>query len=338
MIFGSFTDVILKNKLNTSEFYDALNQGLKKVPLLFNFYSSLDTILMFVTMISSLLSSLIYIFFFIRFNTINIINPISRLKESMERVSNNDLTAFTYVETADEIDQMVVGFNKMVDGLNEKEKIRDLFGQYLTKEISDKIISGQIHIDGEIYYSTILFSDIRDFTRLTENISPTEIVAFLNEYFDKMIEVAVKYDGIIDKFIGDGMLVVFGIPIRIQDHATKALLASIEMQKEIDELNKKRESEGKFPIKIGIGLHSGTILAGNIGNKRKLQYTVIGDTVNTASRIESLNKQFTSTILLSEETYRNLDLNLFNLEKFTLHKDVEIRGKSEKFNLYSYQS
>ncbi len=338
MIFGSFSEIILKYKLNSPEFYNKLQKALTNAPFLFIFYSSLDTILMFYSITSTLVSSLIYIFFFIRFNTLNIINPISRLIKSMDKIANNDFSAYTHVETNDEIGQLVVGYNKMLDGLNEKEKIKDLFGQYLTKEISDKILSGQININGELYESTILFSDIRDFTKLTENISPTEIVSFLNEYFDKMIEVAVKYDGIIDKFIGDGMLVVFGIPIKIEDHATKALMASIEMQKEIYSLNEKRITEGKFPIKIGIGLHSGTILAGNIGNKRKLQYTVIGDTVNVASRIENLNKQFSSSILMTGETYKKLDLNLFDSSHFILHKDVEIRGKSERFNLYSYQS
>jgi len=133
-------------------------------------------------------------------------------------------------------------------------------------------------------------------------------------------------------------LVVFGIPFQTNDHATKALLSSIEMQKALFKINQKRQSEGKIPIRIGIGLHSGTVLAGNIGNKRKLQYTVIGDTVNVASRIENLNKQFSTSILLSEDTYKRLDINLFSKENFCFHENVEIRGKKEKLNLYSYQS
>lgn len=125
-----------------------------------------------------------------------------------------------------------------------------------------------------------------------------------------MIEFAVKYDGIIDKFIGDGMLVVFGIPFQTKDHDTKALMALIDIQESLSKINQKSEQESKSPIRIGIGLHSGTILAGNIGNKRKLQYTVIKDTVKVTSRIENINKQFSTTILFSEETYKRLDLSL----------------------------
>ncbi|MEM4396966.1 MAG: adenylate/guanylate cyclase domain-containing protein [Candidatus Woesearchaeota archaeon] len=339
IIFGQFSDVILSQpKFNSYYFFEKLNEIYRRDPYLFNYYSSLDTLIMYITFFSSMISSIIYIVTFIRFNTNSIINPIKRLVTNMEKTANHDFSAFTYVESTDEIGQMVVSFNKMLIGLNEKEKIKDLFGQYLTKEISDKILANQINVDGEFFDATILFSDIRDFTKLTQNIPPQEVISFLNEYFNEMIEVAVKYDGIIDKFIGDGMLVVFGVPFQINDHATKALMASIEMNNTLFKLNQKRIEEGKFPIKIGIGLHSGTVLAGNIGNKRKLQYTVIGDTVNVASRIETINKQFSTSILLSEDTYKRLDLNLFDKDKFVLHENVEIRGKSEKFNLYSYQS
>ncbi|MEJ5272653.1 MAG: adenylate/guanylate cyclase domain-containing protein [Spirochaetota bacterium] len=137
-------------------------------------------------------------------------------------------------------------------------------------------------------------------------MSPEEVISFLNEYFNEIIEVAVKYDGNIDKFIGDGMIVIFGIPFQTKDHATKALMASIDMQEALSKINQKREQESKSPIRIGIGLHSGTVLAGNIGNKRKLQYTVIEDSVNVASRIENINKQFSTTILFSEATYKRL--------------------------------
>ncbi len=339
IIFGEFSDIIInRTKSDLPAFFKQLNIFYKKYPALFNYYSSADTLIMYITFVSSMISSIIYIITFINFNTISIINPIQRLVANMEKTANHDFSAFTYVESTDEIGQMVVSFNKMLIGLNEKEKIKDLFGQYLTKEISDKILTNQINVNGEFFDSTILFSDIRDFTKLTQDISPVEVISFLNEYFNEMIEVAVKYDGIIDKFIGDGMLVVFGIPFQTNDHATKALLSSIEMQKALFKINQKRQSEGKIPIRIGIGLHSGTVLAGNIGNKRKLQYTVIGDTVNVASRIENLNKQFSTSILLSEDTYKRLDINLFSKENFCFHENVEIRGKKEKLNLYSYQS
>ncbi len=339
VIFGQFSEVIVNQpRYNPIVFFEKLNFLNKNYPVLFNYYSSVDTLIMFITFISSIISSIIYIITFIRFNTSSIINPLKRLVLNMEKTANHDFSAFTYVETTDEIGQMVVSFNKMLIGLNEKEKIKDLFGQYLTKEISDKILTNQINVNGEYFDATILFSDIRDFTKLTQNISPEKVISFLNEYFNEMIEVAVKYDGIIDKFIGDGMLVVFGIPFQTKDHAAKALMASIEMQEALSKINQKREQDLKSPIRIGIGLHSGTVLAGNIGNKRKLQYTVIGDTVNVASRIENLNKQFSTTILFSEETYKRLDLSLFNNQNFILHENVEIRGKTERFNLYSYQS
>lgn len=178
IVFGSFSNIIQSNNIDTIAFYEVLNKIYKTFPNLFNFYSSIDTLIMYFTIISSLVSMLIYIVVFLRFNTVTILKPLNRLLNSMEKVSNFELNSYTYIDSNDEIGQLINGFNKMLAGLNEKEKIKELFGQYLTKEISDKIIKGEVHFEGELFDATVMFTDIRDFTKITQDITPVDTIYY----------------------------------------------------------------------------------------------------------------------------------------------------------------
>ena len=153
---------------------------------------------------------------------------------------------------------------------------------------------------------TVLFSDIRGFTSMTEKGNAEELVAQLNEYFSTMVEVVFRHHGTVDKFVGDMVMALFGAPVDDADHAEHALAAAVEMVSKLGELNSKWLAERKVQLDIGIGINSGDMIAGNIGSERIMSYTVIGDNVNLGSRLESLNKEFRSRIIISDATRTRL--------------------------------
>jgi adenylate cyclase len=152
----------------------------------------------------------------------------------------------------------------------------------------------------------MLFSDIRNFTTMSESLPPEEVVGLLNDYFSEMVDAVFEQSGILDKFIGDGLLAVFGALEEPPDHARRAVLTALRMKVLLERLNNERAKAGKPPIAIGVGIHTDDVVIGNIGSRRRLEYTVIGDGVNTCSRVESLNKEFGTTILITESTYTAL--------------------------------
>ncbi len=185
----------------------------------------------------------------------------------------------------------------------ERERVRSLFGVYMSEEVVEHILAGAIDEQGEQRIVTVLFSDIRNFTTLSESRSPRVVVSLLNAYFDRMCAVVARHGGVVNKFLGDGMLVVFGAPERLSDDAPRAFAAALEMQAEARRL----AEEGVFPgLAIGVGLHRGPVVAGNVGGSQRQEYTVIGDTVNTASRVESLTKGLGRTVVLTSAVAEKL--------------------------------
>ncbi|MFQ6056109.1 MAG: adenylate/guanylate cyclase domain-containing protein, partial [Methanosarcinales archaeon] len=217
-----------------------------------------------------------------------------------------------------------------ISGLREKELIRDSFGKYVTKQVVDELLQGRLKLGGERVDVTILFSDIRGFTSISEKEKPEEVVKLLNEYFTMMVNTIIRYEGTIDKFIGDGILTIFGAPIRHKDHAQRAIDAAIAMQDELVIFNRLREKEGKTPIRVGMAINTGEAIVGNIGSELKMEYTVIGDTVNVASRVEELNKQFGTEILITHNVYTNATKSL-NVKKLT---PTALRGRKDLIQLY----
>ncbi len=173
-------------------------------------------------------------------------------------------------------------------------------------------------------------SDIRDFTAMSENLFPEEVVEFLNLFFKEMVGVVTKYESILDKYIGDAMLAVFGAPILHDNDPKRAVFAAIEMRQQLDLFNVKRRKEGRAPVNIGIAVHTGELVAGNIGSETRMEYTVIGDTVNLTSRLEKLNKEFGTVILISEPTYRQVKDYIQAREI----PSVKIRGKTKEIKVY----
>lgn len=280
----------------------------------------------------------IYIFFFVRWTSKLLTEPIKELLTRMEHTAEGEFSQKAIVRTSDEIGLLTERFNQMQSGLSERERVKQLFGQYLTPEISEAILHGKADLKGDMYTATILFADIRNFTQTSELLTPKELVDFLNRYLNEMIEVIVDHKGIIDKFIGDGVLAVFGAPVASEDHADKAIAAAIAMQDRLKIINQQKQNEPFPPIQIGIGIHTGEVIAGNLGNSKKLEYTVIGETVNLASRIEGLTKAYKANILVSDETRQHLKNRDKNDIAYSSIKNISIRGKVKPVTLYKISS
>jgi adenylate cyclase len=219
----------------------------------------------------------------------------------------------------------------MVRGLRERERLKDAFNRYVSRQVYEKFQAGEIALSGENRHATVLFSDIRSFTTLSEQLTPTEVVAMLNEYFNVMVEIVLKYDGFLNKFIGDALMAIYNVPLDQTAPELRAVCTAIEMMQSLDLLNADRERRGQFPIKIGIGINTGPVVAGNIGHEKRLEYTVIGDAVNTAQRLESQTKVAGVTILLSEATYQAVA----SYVDATALPPVKVKGKAEPVALYA---
>ena len=222
-------------------------------------------------------------------------------------------------------------FNYITEG-RTKRKFKEAFAKYVSPHMADEISRnfGELNVDaGERTEITILFCDIREFTSLSENLPPEEVVRILNRYFSFMVEVIFAYGGTLDKFMGDGIMAFFGAPRPDPEHARNACLAALAMQLELRRLNLVMEWEGIPPLSIGVGINTGEAVVGNIGTDRRMEYTAIGDHVNLASRLEVLNKEFKTGVIISE----------FTLERagsFAVRDlgEVDIRGKREPIRIY----
>ena len=210
--------------------------------------------------------------------------------------------------------------------------MRDTFGKVVDPNVRDYLMSGNVKLGGETVEVSVMFCDIRSFTAMSESMEPKDVVSLLNVYFTRLGECITKNHGIINKYIGDALMAIFGAPVHSDNHAKDAYNAALDMRKALVELNKEFEKEGKPTIRFGIGIHSGKVLAGNIGATNRMEYTVIGDTVNTASRIESLCKEYKTDLLLTEST-KNMLGEVGN--HLNLVADAAIRGKEETVKLYN---
>ena len=164
-------------------------------------------------------------------------------------------------------------------------------------------MSGEVQLGGETITVTILFSDIRSFTTISEKMDAQALVGLLNEYFTEMVGIVMEHDGVVDKYIGDAIMAVFGPPVPASNDAVNAVRAAVEMRAALARLNERLIARGTAPLRAGIGIHTGEVVAGNIGSEQRMEYTVIGDAVNLASRLESQTKEAGVDILISDATY-----------------------------------
>lgn len=266
----------------------------------------------------------------------NVQVPVSALVRRMKAVAAGDFSCKTSVLYTDELGQLKGHFNMMLDGLVERDHIKDTFGRYVSLEIAEKIMkSGKVNLAGEEIEATVLFSDIRDFTPMSEKIPPAELIRFLNEYFTYITRPITENRGVINKFMGDAVMAIFSPVFGVDDHQAAALRAALGMREALKAFN----AQGTHPeVFFGVGLHSGGLVAGNVGTVDRLEYTVLGDTVNVASRIESQTKTAATQILVSEAVVLGVDKAAFPGCAFIECAPVLMKGKSKPMVLYKVEA
>lgn len=214
----------------------------------------------------------------------------------------------------------------------EKKKIRGAFQYYLTASVINEILKdpSKLKLGGDKKQLSVMFSDIRGFTGISEKLTPEELVRLLNEYLTAMTDVVFKYDGLLDKYIGDAIMAVFGAPLDQPDHALRACRTALEMMSELKRLREKWAAEGRPDVNIGVGVNTGDMVVGNMGSEMRFDYTVIGDSVNLASRLEGTNKEYGTNIIISEFTYESIRNELFCRELDA----VRVKGKKLPVRIY----
>lgn len=257
--------------------------------------------------------------------------PITTLVGATKEIEKGNFKIDVKASTGDEIGILTESFVDMGRGLEEREKMKDAFGKFVNKEIAEQVLKGTIKLGGERKKATVFFSDIRSFTAISEKLEPEEVVEFLNQYMTRMVNCVNNTNGVVDKYIGDAVMAVWGAPVTHGNDSENAVNGALMMRRELIEFNKGRGGDKKPIIKIGCGLNTGPVLAGQIGSDERMEYTVIGDTVNLASRIESLNKPFGTDILVSTDTYEEIK-NIFRLEPM---QKIKVKGKSEPQQIYA---
>jgi class 3 adenylate cyclase len=213
----------------------------------------------------------------------------------------------------------------------ERDFLNDTLGRYVSQQVRDEILSGRLTLRGELKEVTVMFADLRDFTRLAESMSPREVVTIINMYFEAMSAAITDHHGLVLQFIGDEIEAVFGAPIALEKHQQRAIDTALEMRKRLSRVNLMLIRQGYPPLRHGIGLHAGKVVAANIGSPQRLSYALVGETVNVASRIQDLNKEFGTDILFSDAVYAGAD----HLDGLYRLGPVSVKGIRDPLQLFS---
>lgn len=252
--------------------------------------------------------------------------PVLSLLRGTAEIKIGNFAFRTEREHNDELGDLTLAFNDMAEGLRKKDVIQDAFGKYVNPEIVDMILNNP---DGQWFQgrkipATVMFTDIRGFTSLSEKIPPEQVVGLLNDHFTTVTEIILRHGGHVDKFIGDAVLAVFGALMEYDDHAERAVRAAVTLQATLT----KGENAGGQNLRIGIGINTGEVIAGNIGSQQRMEYTVIGDTVNLASRLTGIAES--GEIIISNATFEAVSAKI----KSKKLEPVTVKGKSEPIEIY----
>jgi class 3 adenylate cyclase len=264
--------------------------------------------------------------------------PVRVLAESARAVEQGRYDAACVVAPGeDELGRLAQTFNAMIDGVKARERERDIFGRVVSPEVREKLLSGEIRLGGENRRVSVLFSDIRGFSTLSERMSPQDVVSLLNEYLSEMAEAIKPWNGYINNFIGDAIVVIFGAPESRTETEWAAVGAAIDMKRRLEKHNLQRREMGDPPIQTGIGISTGKVVAGQVGSLDRFLYTVIGDTVNVAARLESLTKEFAGNpILITAATYEGIkDHHELDVEDLGPH---QVKGRDESVHVYAVRT
>ncbi|OQA30800.1 MAG: Adenylate cyclase 1 [Betaproteobacteria bacterium ADurb.Bin341] len=262
--------------------------------------------------------------------------PVDALRRAAGRIEQGDFDTRLQLKQSAEFAQLGTAFNYMVASLKERERERDMFGRVVSPEVREKLLSGQLQLGGETCWVSVVFSDIRGFSTLSERMTPQEVVSLLNEYLAEMSEAIKPWGGYINNFIGDAIVVVFGAPVAHEEIEWRAVAAAMSMRERLNRLNQRRRERGEVEISSGIGISTGEAVAGQIGSFERLLYTVIGDAVNLAARLETMTKDFpgnpilmnaqTAEVLKGREGLRLVDRG-----------PMPIRGRANPIEVYSLE-
>lgn len=255
--------------------------------------------------------------------------PLQWLTAGARRISSGDYGARVDLAQRDEVGQLATAFNSMASGLAEKERVRELLGKVVSPAIANELLQRPPELGGEEREVTVLFTDVRGFTTLCEGREPQQVLALLNEYFSVLTTVIEQHGGVVDKYIGDAVMALFGAPVLCEDAAGRAVQAALAMQAALADLNVRLAARGLLPLVTGIGINSDRVVVGNMGSQSRNNYTAIGDGVNLASRLEGLSKRYGAAVVVSDSTrqqapeYLYLPLDL-----------VRVKGKQQPVAIF----
>jgi adenylate cyclase len=252
------------------------------------------------------------------------------ISDAAGQVKTGKYVSAPIVHTGDELESLAVDFNAMVEGLRERDRLRETFGRYVTRQVADHLLKGNVSLGGEMVPVTVLFSDIRSFTSISETMEPRALLDFLNEYFSGMVESVMLHHGVVDKFIGDAIMAVFGAPVPHPDDPLHAVKAALEMRARLQKINVAFKARGLPELRTGIGLHSGRVVAGNMGHTERMEYTVIGDAVNLASRLEGMTKELQCDVILSEDLFQQVEPHVV-VEPL---RKIKVKGRDQEVMVY----
>ncbi len=260
--------------------------------------------------------------------------PLERIRAGVERIGQGDWDTRVTVKSRDEFGAVATAVNEMAVALRDREMLKGALTRYVSRDVAEGVLTNRElpALRGERREITVLIADIRNFTALTETVSPEELVRFLNVFLGRMIEIIFAHRGTLDKFMGDGLLAIFGAPLDDPDHHTMAVRAGVAMLKEIDALRAELKGQTGAEVRIGVAIHSGHAIVGNIGSEQRMEYTAIGDVVNVTSRIEALNKEHGTDLLVSRAVVEAVGEACGPFREIT---EAHLRGVQQPIRLYT---
>ena len=261
-----------------------------------------------------------------------IYEPIDQLVDASRAIGNGEYKFRFKERRDDELGQLMSAFNDMAEGMLEKSQVMDALSRYVSPGVAKEILANlnEVELSGKRIDGTVIFADIAGFTQIAEEIGPEEIVSILNKYFSLITRACELNHGMVDKYLGDGIMLVFGAPQPDENHRFHAISCALLMQRLVDHENTQREQHGLFPIKFKIGINSGLMLAGNMGSRERMEYTVVGDAVNLASRLCSISNS--GQIVISKDLYQHP-----NVEERVIageYQSIHLRGIREPVSSY----
>ena len=259
--------------------------------------------------------------------------PVLQLAEGARKIGEGDYQHRVNMNQPDEMGLLAASFNRMSEGLAERDQVRDLLGKVVSPAVAEELLRKDVTLGGEQREVTILFSDVRNFTTMCEALAPQEMLGILNQYFTRMSAIVEAHGGGVDKYVGDAIMALFGAPLANPDDADRAMKTALEMCEALDELNRQWQARGRTAINIGVGINTDVVIAGNMGSQTRLNYTVIGDGVNLASRLQGLTKtpEYATRIIISSTTLAKAK-GRYQTRRLG---EVAVKGKQKPTEIYA---